>query len=80
MKQHIVARYYNSNGIATAIVAVVTRDRFNHIIDWAAYIGGTTKTEHYEEGIEDVALHGNKMLQEDAEYFFPKLERWPYRI
>ena len=71
----IEGRYWNANGVAIAIVAVVTEG-----IDWAAYIGGGCNgmTEHEQDAVEWTAKHGAKLYEEDARHFFPEIEL-PYR-
>lgn len=58
-------RYYNANGCAVAIVAVVTEG-----IDWAVYIGATQPDVPQEETVEWVAKHGCKLSIEDARHYF----------
>jgi len=65
-------RYYNSNGYATAIVAVITPD-----IDWAAYIGGGP-TYHERDCVHEVARHGAKLGEAHARFLFPDV-KLPYR-
>lgn len=65
-------RYWNANGYATAIVAVVTLG-----VDWAAYIGGGP-TRRESDCVVEVARHGSKLSEEDARHFFPQVEL-PYR-
>jgi len=67
------ARYYNANGFAVAIVALITLN-----IDWAAYIGGTDLTERQEDAIDWVSRKGCKLSGKDARYYFPDIEL-PYR-
>lgn len=59
--------YWNANGFAVAIVALV-----NPGIDWSAYIGGTPGSEGWteEDTIRWVARHGCKLLRETALHFF----------
>ena len=65
-------RYWNSNGYAVGVVASIgTGD------DWSAYIGGAAP-ESEQEGLLFIALHGSKLSEQDARYFFPELEL-PYR-
>lgn len=74
-----IARYYNSDGIGTAIVAVVSRHDGN-ILDWAAYIGASARGARREEwAIEDVAKTGCKLARADARHFFPALPIGRYR-
>jgi hypothetical protein len=73
-KEIITGRYYNSNGYACAIVAVV-----NEGIDWGAYIGGADYMLSEEEAIEWIAKMGDKLSKEDAMYFFPDI-KLPYRL
>lgn len=67
------ARYYNSNGFAVAIVAVITEG-----VDWAAYIGGTDLIQRERDAVEWVAEKGDKLSSEDARYYFPDIDL-PYR-
>ena len=69
----IPGRYFNSNGHAIAIVAVVTVG-----VDWAAYIGEADP--HRElEAYPHVAETGSKLQWEDAKHFFPSLRPGWYR-
>lgn len=61
-------RYWNSNGYATAIVAVVNLE----VGDWAAYIGGGP-VEHETDCVESVARHGTKIDRELAAHIFPNI-------
>jgi hypothetical protein len=72
-RQLIVARYYNSNYFATAIVASITEG-----IDWAAYIGGADYHLAESEAVEYVRDYGDKLSEADARHFFPSIEL-PYR-
>jgi len=71
----IRGRYWNCNGVAIAIVAVVTEG-----IDWAAYIGGGcgSMTEHEKDAVDWAAKYGAKLYERDARYFFPDVAL-PYR-
>ena len=73
IKEVYEGRYFNTSGVAVAVVAVVTPG-----IDWAAYIGGTTATRHEDEAIVYAAEWGAKLSEEDARYFFPAI-KLPYR-
>jgi len=64
--------YWNSNGYATAVVAVVSPG-----INWAAYIGGGPD-EHEIDCLEFVASSGAKLREDHARHFFPE-ETLPYR-
>jgi len=66
MKKIIEGRYWNSNGFAVAIVAVITEG-----IDWAAYIGATDDSKTEQETVEYVAKYGCKLSSKDAKYYFP---------
>ena len=66
-------RYYNANGYATAIVAVITED-----IDWAVYIGGADVELSEEDVLKAVALFGCKLPEHDARHYFPDI-KLPYR-
>ncbi len=70
----ITGRYYNCNGQACAIVAVV-----NEGIDWGAYISGVNADYPEEMAVDWVAKHGAKMGKEDAKHFFPDI-KLPYRL
>lgn len=67
------ARYWNINGIAIAVVAVITED-----IDWVAYIGATTGVEYETDAIDWTIKFGAKLYNADAHYFFPDI-KLPYR-
>ena len=67
------ARYWNSNGKAAAIVAVISEG-----IDWAAYAGGVDSNLSRSEASYFVAQNGEKLTDQDAWYFFPEIEL-PYR-
>ena len=71
------ARYYNSNGFAVAIVAVINYEG-EELFDWAAYIGGTDQTWHEQDAIDWVSDHGDKLPFGDAVHFFD-LPRSKYR-
>jgi len=78
-KETVTARYYNSDGIGTAIVAVITYTSDGEVFDWAAYIGGSRRgAERQEWAVEDVARTGCKLWKEDGVHFFPHLppEKW----
>jgi len=57
--------YWNANGSAVAIIAVVTPG-----IDWAAYIGGTGDDYRKEETLRWVARYGCKLPEATARHFF----------
>ena len=57
--------YWNANGVAVAIIAVVTPG-----IDWAAYIGGTGDDYLKEETLRWVARCGCKLPEATARHFF----------
>ena len=73
-RYNITARYFNAQGWAVAIVASVT-----HGVDWAVYIGATFGPLSEEETVEYVVKYGCKLPEQDGRYFFPELERTPYR-
>lgn len=79
MRKTIAGRYYNSNGVATAIVAVVTYREDGSVLDWAGYIGGTTNTWAEDLAYEVVAERGCKLSIDDACYYFGSLPRERYR-
>lgn len=60
-------KYWNSNGVAVAIVAVANYVD-GELFDWAAYIGGTTKTEHEEDAYDEVTQYGCKLDVHLAHY------------
>jgi hypothetical protein len=70
----ITGRYYNVNGYATAIVAVITEG-----IDWGAYIGGANHNLPEQLAVEWVARAGDKLSKSDAQHFFPDI-KLPYRL
>lgn len=72
-------RYYNSNGFATAVVAVVDEWEDGSGGEWACYTGGTDLTQHEKDAVRWLARHGAKMPERDARYFFPELLDMPYR-
>ncbi len=73
-------RYGNSNSFVSAIVAVITPDTENEIIDWTAYMGGSNRCQKKVDGIRHIAdSTGNKISREDAEHFFPDLPIRLYR-
>ena len=68
-------RYYNANGFAVAIVAVVTEG-----IDWAAYIGGTHDDRSADETVIWITRYGCKLSEGDARHYFNSEEfSLPYR-
>lgn len=75
----VTARYFNANGVAVAIVASVNRRGDGSVFDWAAYIGGSTKTMHEHQCVNAVAERGVKLLIGDAIHFFPDLPVEKYR-
>ena len=66
------ARYVNGNYFASAIVASV---RFfeGNLVDWAAYWHGCDLTEREEDAVRWVQAKGMKMLDMDAQHYFPRL-------
>lgn len=68
-KQSVEARFWNCDGKHIAIVAVITKG-----IDWAAYIGTDAPDSYTEKGTcLWAAMHGCKLSEKDARYFFPKI-------
>jgi hypothetical protein len=67
------ARYYNVNGFAIAVVAVITSG-----VDWTAYIGATPSTFTEEETTNWVTRLGAKLSEKDARYYFSDISL-PYR-
>jgi len=79
MKQTIkTARYYNSNNVAVAIVAVVNYHD-GELFDWAAYIGGSTRTFLEEHCVAKVVKCGCKLTVADAAHYFLRLPIEKYR-
>jgi len=74
----ITARYYNSNGFAVAIVAVITNSPAG-AIDWTSYIAGTDRTWQEEQAVDDAVSRGDKLSRDDAHYYFPDLPIKLYR-
>ncbi len=72
-RETILARYYNANGSAVAIVAVVTPR-----VDWVAYIGGGSEMDSKETTVKWVAKYGCKLDMIDAQHFFQGINL-PYR-
>ena len=66
----ILSRYWNSNGIGTAIVAAE-----GAINDIACYIGAQPDPTRQEDTLEWVKLHGVKLSKDEAYRFFPDLEK-----
>ena len=64
------ARYYNSNGFAVAIVAVVNYHD-GELFDGSAYIGGTDRCWVAQDAIDWVTEKGDKIKAGDAFHFFP---------
>jgi len=77
-KRVIEGRYWNINGVALCIVAVVTFINGEEF-DWAAYIGGTPDSCSEEETIEFVWQYGAKLTKGDALHFFPGFKHIYYR-
>lgn len=75
------ARYYNSHGIGTAIVAVVNHKEDGDVFDWSAYIGGSSRGARRETwAVEDVARSGCKLSKRDAQFYFPELPPEKFRL
>ncbi len=72
------ARYYNANGYAMAVVAVVNHDN-EELFDWAAYMNGCSANISEREAWEWVAEYGCKLSRADASHFFPTLDIDHYR-
>jgi len=68
-------RYWNSAGVAVAVVAVLGAGGGP---DWAAYIGGTTETRSEWTAYKHVMEHGVKLSRSIAQAFFPNIAN-PYR-
>lgn len=73
IKAYLPGRYYNANGFAVGIVAVVTKG-----VDWAAYIGSTNTYMDESQTMDWIAMYGCKLSEYDARHFFPEL-KLPYR-
>ena len=66
----VTYRYWNTNGVAVAIVAVEGR-----VQDVAAYIGGDLDPDASEEAtLQRVRQLGAKLTKEEAYRFLPQLE------
>ena len=72
-KKIIEGRYWNTCGIAISVVASVVEE-----IDWAAYIGATSRMVSEEESVKWTKKYGAKLSESDARYYFPDIEL-PYR-
>jgi hypothetical protein len=57
--------YWNANGFEVAVAAVITPE-----VDWAAYIGGNNCDDR-KRAMRWTALHGCKLDEALARYFFP---------
>lgn len=70
-------RYWNTNGMQIAIVAVVSPSGF----DWSAYIGATKGARREEETVAWAVENGAKISRKLAEFLFPGVARrgLPYR-
>jgi len=66
-------QYWNSAGVAVAVVAVLGGGW-----DWGAYIGGTTQTEDEFDAYRHVMRHGIKLPIHFAKAIFPHIAN-PYR-
>lgn len=78
----IEGRYWNSNGKAIAIVALVSLWKKGENGepdegDWAAYIGADDGWSE-KDCIESTSSGGAQLSAEDAEHFFPEI-KLPYR-
>lgn len=71
-------RYWNGNGGAVAIIAVVNKLDNGRIFDWAVYIGAGP-SEHEADCVAYVAEHGDKLSDIDAVHFAPDLPISRYR-
>lgn len=72
------AKYHNLGEFAIAIVAVVNYHD-GRLLDWAAYIGGTTDTRDERAAIDEAAKHGNKLSEKEAKFYFSGLPPMAYR-
>lgn len=70
--------YWNSNGVAVAIVAIANYAE-GELFDWAAFIGGTTRTWNEEDAYDDVAEYGLK-LDVNAACYFAKRNAYPFLV
>jgi hypothetical protein len=73
MRKVVEGRYWNTGGVAIAIVAVITEG-----IDWSAYIGGTPDTRKEATAVEHAARYGAKLSEREARFYFPDI-KLPYR-
>lgn len=67
-KKIIKGRYWNTSGIAIAIIAVITEG-----IDWAAYVGATNYVDDENDTEQWTAHWGAKLSEADARHFFPNM-------
>jgi len=65
-------RYWNTNGVAVAIVAISGGDN-----DWAAYIGATTDTSRDRIAFDWTIKQGAKLTEKEALAFFPHMKDYP---
>lgn len=74
-----VARYFNVNGFAGAIIAVIKFNPDDTMRDWSAYWGGCDLTMHKDDAVKWVAQNGDKISLSDAQYYFPDIPPARYR-
>lgn len=70
---------FSTGKAAMAIVAKVVFSRQGKLKEWTAFMGGIPSDYDWKDASSYVAQHGEALLQRDAEYFFPLLERSSYR-
>ena len=80
LEETITARYENTNDIGIAVVAVLTHDHLDRLLDWTAYIGASTNNRYESAAVAAAAKFGNKLSQADAHYYFPSLPLEKYRL
>jgi len=61
-------RYWNTNGIGIAIVAVR-----GMVGDWAAYIGAEPTGQHEHDAVEAAEQYGEKLSESHAHFLFPSI-------
>ena len=75
-----IARYTNCNGVCAVIVAKLDFVG-QKMLQWQAYIGGSTYTERREDAVEDVLTRtGCNLSDKLAAAIFPDLPMDKYRM
>ena len=80
LEETITARYHNTNDIGIAVVAVLTHNHFDRLLDWTAYIGASTNNRYESAAVAAATRFGNKLSEADAHYYFPGLPIGIYRL